>query len=72
MNPTVATAGVSVIATAVPAAHPKFDKFMSILAALEPVILAGASPFIKNSTTGNVVAAESPIAQTLLAALSNL
>jgi hypothetical protein len=73
-------------ATAVPAQTPvgtfvqptvahnqsSFGKFMSVIAALEPLILAGASPFVKNSMTGTIIASEAPLAQTLLQVLSNL
>lgn len=50
----------------------KFQKFMDVLSGLEPVVLAGVSPFVKNPATGAIVAAEAPIAQAFLAALSKL
>lgn len=49
-----------------------FQKIMAVLEALEPVVLAGVSPFIKNAGSQALVAAESPIAQTLLQALAAL
>lgn len=52
--------------------HPKFDKIMAVIAALIPLALAGASPFIKNGETGAIVADETPVAQALFSALSAL
>lgn len=63
---------VTPIVTAVPTTHFNFAKFMAVLAALEPLVIAGVSPFIKNPTTQQIVANETPIAQTLINALSQL
>jgi hypothetical protein len=52
--------------------HSGFGKFITVLEALEPVVLAGVSPFVKNPATGAIIAAETPVAQALLEALSAL
>lgn len=62
----------SVVTSTVPVTHSKFAAFMGVLAALEPVILAGVSPFIKNEHSQQIVATEAPLAQTLMDALSKL
>ena len=49
-----------------------FQKFVGILEALEPVVLAGVAPFIKNPATGAIIEDESPLVQALLTALSKL
>lgn len=66
------TGPASSIVTAVPVSHSGFSKFMTVLAALEPLILAGTSPFIKNANTQQLVLTEAPLAQTLFAALAQL
>ena len=71
------TAAKTTVTTVVPstalAASPTaFQKFVAVLEALEPVVLAGVAPFIKNPATGAIVASESPIVETLLAALAEL
>lgn len=68
MSPTTSTP----ITTTVPANHPNFDKFMKVLSALEPLVLAGVSPFVKNASTQQIVVNESPVAQALVNALSEL
>ena len=42
------------------------------MAAIEPIILAGASPFIKSPGTQQIVASEAPLAQNLFSLLSQL
>jgi hypothetical protein len=49
-----------------------FNKIMSILAATEPLILAGVSPFIKNTQSQIIVNEEAPGAEALLTLLSEL
>jgi hypothetical protein len=45
---------------------------MAVLAALEPVVLAGVAPFIKNPNTGQLIANEIPVTNALLKALALL
>lgn len=60
------------VTVSIPQNHPNFDKFMAILSALEPVILVGISPFVKNPDSQNIIAHEAPVAKTLFDALSQL
>jgi hypothetical protein len=70
---TAAAAKTTVVPSTALAASPSaFQKFIAVLEALEPVVLAGVAPFIKNPATGAIVASESPIVETLLAALAEL
>lgn len=69
---TATPTSVTPIVTSVPTTHPSFSKFMAVLAALEPLVLAGASPFIKNQTLQTIVISEAPVAQALFQALSAL
>lgn len=55
-----------------PVSHPALDKLFLILSALEPLLLAGAAPFIKNPNTQAIIQEEAPIAQALSQALSGL
>lgn len=61
-----------VIASAVPVTHSSFSKYMAVLAALEPLVIAGISPFVKSDNAKNILATEHPLAQTLFEALSQL
>ena len=73
VSATTAAAKTTVVPSTALAASPSgFQKFIAVLEALEPVVLAGVAPFIKNPATGAIVASESPIAETLLAALAEL
>jgi hypothetical protein len=62
----------STVTVAIPNDHPKFQDFMRILAALEPVILLGVSPFIKNERSQAIVLQEHSVAKNLFDALSQL
>lgn len=61
-----------VIASTVPVTHSSFSKYMAVLAALEPLVIAGISPFVKSDSAKNILATEHPLAQTLFEALSEL
>lgn len=62
----------TVVTSTVPTDHPSFDKFIAILQALEPVILLGVSPFIKNPQSQQIALSEHTVAQNLFQALSKL
>jgi|HubBroStandDraft_5_1064220.scaffolds.fasta_scaffold515670_1 hypothetical protein len=74
--PKVATtkSGTQVVASTAVTAAPEsvFQKIMDVLEALEPVVLSGLSPFIKNAATGAILADEAPVAQALFEALKAL
>lgn len=67
-----ATVPVTPIVTAIPSTHPNFSKFMAVLAALEPVMLAGISPWLKTTNAQTIAVTEAPVAQALFQALSAL
>jgi len=48
------------------------QKVLAVLEAVEPLALAAAAPFIKNTGTQSIVVAESPVALALLEALKAL
>ncbi|MDE1971315.1 MAG: hypothetical protein KGI50_07115 [Patescibacteria group bacterium] len=71
-NTTTTPAG-TVITTTNPAHTPStLNKIAAVLAALEPFILAGTAPFIKNEHSIQLVNTEAPLAQNLLNVLANL
>lgn len=69
---TTSTGTTVTLPSTTPHSQSTFSKLMMILEALEPVLLAGASPFIKNPETQQIVATEAPVAANLFAALAAL
>lgn len=76
----VAANQIAPIAVAVAAAppavqavsHPALDKLFQILTLLEPLVLAGAAPFIKNPQTAAIIQEEAPVVEAITTALSGL
>ena len=72
-SPTTQSTTTGTIVTPSPTHTPTtFNKIMAILAAAEPLVLAGISPFIKNSQSQIIINQEAPGAQALLTLLSEV
>ena len=50
----------------------KLGKTLAVISALLPLLEVGATPFIKDPATSQIIADETPVAQALFAALSAL
>lgn len=59
----------SIALTATPNA---FQKILAVIEALEPIIVAGVSPFIKDVKTAELINSELPTANALIQALEAL